>query len=270
MNTRQDYLDITEKTLSALVITFNEEANISRTLRSISWVPYVLVLDSGSTDNTLKIVSSFGNVHIAYRQFDSFANQCNYGLSCLTSKWILSLDADFVLTEGITHEIIDLLTCHTDSIQARLDGYSIRFGYCVNGKKIRSGLYPERTCLYRRSAAKYLDEGHGHRVSVEGRVGRLRNIILHDDRKPLDIWLMNQRKYQAIEARELIKQKFSKLTFQDWIRKYTCLAPVMALILSYIIKGGFLDGSEGIVYAYQRFIAEALLYLNIQLFDDRT
>lgn len=256
-------------TLSALIITYNEEANIYRALNSIRWIPHVLVLDSGSTDRTIEIVSQFSNTSLLHRPFDTFAGQCNYGLSHLTSEWVLSLDADYVLPQELGLEILNLLTHiqednHTESIM----GYSIGFKYCINGKPIRSGLLPPRICLYKRLCAQYIDEGHGHRILIDGDKGTLHYKMLHDDRKPLDVWLMNQKKYQATEAKCLSMVRSSDLPVQDLLRKHTFLAPFVAFLYSYFIKGGFLDGREGMIYALQRFVAETLLYLNIQLPND--
>ena len=251
--------------LSALVITYNEEANIFRTLDSIRWIPYVLVVDSGSTDSTVKIASEFSNTHIVVREFDSFANQCNFGLESLSSEWVLSLDADYVVTQRLCREIIKITQSNERADLRQIKAYSIRFQYCINGRPIRSGLLPPRTCLYQRLFARYIDEGHGHRICIQGERGDLKGKILHDDRKSVDVWLMNQKRYQAIEARTLFEKQDSQLPKQDLLRKYTCLAPFAVFAFCYIARGGILDGKEGIIYAFQRFITEALLYLNIHM-----
>jgi len=250
--------------LSALVITFNEEMNIYRTLDSIRWVDDVLVLDSGSTDKTLDIVREFENTRILYRRFDSFANQCNYGLSYLNSEWVLSLDSDYVLSRLLSEEIKDLLFS-SRSQQFGHKGYSVNFQYLINGKPIRSALMPARTCLYMREYAGYRDEGHGHRIVVCGSIGRLKNRMFHDDRKPVSVWLMTQNKYQLMESIMLRETDSSSLPIQDLIRKHTFLAPFAALCMCLFIRGGILDGKEGIIYAMQRFMAESLLYLFMNL-----
>jgi glycosyltransferase involved in cell wall biosynthesis len=251
-------------TLSALVITFNEEANIYRTLDSIRWIDDVLVLDSGSTDRTVDIVNKFPNTRIIYRKFDSFANQCNFGLSCLDSEWVLSLDSDYVLSPDLTEEIRYLIF-RGGFQKANHRAYSIRFQYWINGKPIRSGILPARTCLYLKEYAKYRDEGHGHKVSILGSSGQLKNKIFHDDRKPLSVWIMTQKKYQALEAMMLRGTDSSSLPIQDIIRKHTFLAPFAALFMCLFIRGGILDGKEGLIYALQRFVAESLLYLFMNL-----
>lgn len=249
--------------LSALVITYNEDLNIFRALNSIQWVPEILVIDSGSTDRTLEIVSSFSNTRIIHRKFDTFANQCNFGLRNQSSEWVLSLDADYVLNPRLCSEIFSLMMRDVMTSENMIDGYTAHFQYCINGKPIRSGVLPPRTILYRRSQASYIDEGHGHRILVNGKLGNLQHKILHDDRKPIGIWLMNQKRYLEIEASSLIEQRDSELKAQDLLRKHTCLAPFAMFLYCFVLRGGFLDGKEGILYGFQRFIAEALLYLNI-------
>ena len=83
--------------MTALVLTFNEAPNIERTLEAVKWAQRILVVDSGSTDATLDIVARYPQARVVTRPFDTFANQCNFGLSQISSEWVLSLDADFNL-----------------------------------------------------------------------------------------------------------------------------------------------------------------------------
>lgn len=249
-----------EDRLAALVITYNEELNIFRTLSAIQWIPEVLIVDSGSSDRTLEIISQFTNTRVIYREFDSFANQCNFGLEQLCTNWVLSLDADYVLSSQLSLEIAKLFSRDTKDIFS-FQAYRIGFYYCINGKSIRSGLLPPRTCLYHRKYAHYVDIGHGHKVIINGSIGRLKSRIYHDDRKPFTKWLENQQRYQRIEAAMLIAKKSKSLPIQDLIRKHTFLAPFLAFFMCLILRGGLLDGKAGIIYAIYRLVAESLLYL---------
>ncbi len=91
--------------LTALILTCNEEENIARTLSHLEWLEKVIVIDSGSTDKTIELIGSFTNTKTYYRKFDTHAQQWNYGLGVCESEWILSLDADYILTDAFIEEI---------------------------------------------------------------------------------------------------------------------------------------------------------------------
>src|SRR2546425_10833422 len=110
--------------ITALILTYNEAPNIARTLDRLRWVHRVVVVDSCSTDETAEIASGFSNVNVVQRPFDFFARQCNFGLEQIRSPWVLSLDADYVLTEELLSEIANL---SMDSVT----GYAVRFRYCI-------------------------------------------------------------------------------------------------------------------------------------------
>lgn len=241
--------------ITVLILTFNEAPNLRRTLEKLTWAKEILVLDSGSTDETLNIARSFPRVRLVHRSFDSFARQCNFGLQQITSEWVLSLDADYVLTDEIIHEISELKP------DGKLSGFRAHFAYCVYGRTLRASLYPPRTVLYRKSLATYHDEGHGHRVQVSGQVANLKSSILHDDRKSLCTWFGAQIKYAKIEADFLVKTPESQLKAADRIRKKILLAPFLVFLYTLLIRGLILDGLSGWFYVIQRTSAELLLSL---------
>jgi glycosyltransferase involved in cell wall biosynthesis len=244
--------------LTALLLTYNEEANIERTLAALQWVPNIFVIDSGSTDRTLEILASDPKVTTLHRPFDSFADQCNFGLDLIKSEWVLSLDADYVVTSALAEEICTYFRTPEPLLFA---GFSIPFRYCIAGKPLRGTLLPPRICLYRTAGSRYRNDGHGHRVDVPGKVGRLRHSILHDDRKPLERWLASQLRYLTIESRKLQATPLSQLSIADRLRLKTPLAPLAALVLCLFVNGGILDGWQGWAYAFQRCYAEILLKL---------
>ena len=107
--------------ITTLILAYNEENNIHRTLEKLKWVDKIVVIDSYSTDKTLEILSFHPQVEVFQRKFDSFANQCNYGLAKITSEWVLSIDADYILTNDLIDEIKAL------SVDSDMDSYSVRF-----------------------------------------------------------------------------------------------------------------------------------------------
>jgi glycosyltransferase involved in cell wall biosynthesis len=243
--------------LTSLILTSNEEANIRRTLEALRWLKRVVIIDSQSTDGTVEIARTFSNVQIYQRQFDTFAEQCNFGLTHMTTEWVLSLDADYVLTPELQEEL--------KRLQPPQDvrGYSIAFDYCVFGRPLRNSILPPRTVLYRRTGARYRNEGHGHRVTIDGQVERLRGHIWHDDRKPLSRWIQSQDRYTEIEAAYLLKTPDEKLNRPDKIRKWIFVAPLIMPIYLLLARRLILDGWTGWYYAFQRTIVEMLLSLRL-------
>lgn len=253
--------------ITPLILTYNEAANIERTLRQLTWAKRIVVVDSFSTDETLDILKEFPQVQVFLRVFDTAAAQDNYGLEQVTTEWILSLDADYVLTDELIEEIRRLEP--QDSINA----YWVRFKYCVFGKPLRGSLYPPRQVLYRREKARYEDDGHTQRVRVKGEAARLSAFILHDDRKSLSRWLSSQDQYMIRETEKLRQTPAPQLGFSDRLRRNKILVPYIVLVYCLIIQRGIFDGWAGWYYALQRVLAETLLAIRLiedeRLISDR-
>lgn len=243
--------------IGVLILTHNEAPNIARTLSKLDWARQVLIVDSGSTDATIEIARTYPNVEIATRAFDDFASQCNFGLSKLDTPWVLSLDADYELSDGLVVEFGALAP------PSDVAGYRAGFIYRVYGKSLRGTLYPPRVVLFRRENASYRNEGHSHRVVVDGGVLPLRSPIYHDDRKSLARWFSSQQRYAGIEAEYLLRAEKGDLTRVDRIRLLAGPAPFAAFIYTLLAKRCMFDGRAGWLYALQRMLAESMLALEI-------
>jgi glycosyltransferase involved in cell wall biosynthesis len=242
--------------VTAMVLTMNEEANIGRCLDRLTWAKQALIVDSGSTDGTLKIVERYRNARVVHRPFDDHAAQCNFGLAQIDSPWVLSLDADYELSERLVEEIGRL----EDNGTA---GYAAPFIYRMYGRPLRASLYPPRVVLYRRELATYRREGHGHRVAIEGLIGRLDGKIYHDDRKPLSRWLASQQRYARLEADHLLAARPSEFGRVDRMRLKAWPAPIVVFFYTLFWKRCLLDGWPGWLYVLQRLTAETMLALEI-------
>lgn len=244
--------------ITPLILTYNEEANINRTLEGLSWAQRIMVVDSGSTDRTLELLAAFPQVEVVHRPFDSHANQWNAGLALIQEGWVLSLDADYL----ISGELWDEMSAATDEADRdEISGYYIPFRYCVHGKPLRGTVLPPRLALFRRECGCYVDDGHTQRLRLRGACGRLINPILHDDRKPLSRWLWAQERYQKLEAAKLLRTPNAQLSLPDRIRKRKIIAPIAVLAVCLFWHRGLLDGWRGWFYAFQRMYAELLLSL---------
>lgn len=247
--------------ITPLIITYNEAPNIGRTLEKLRWAKRIVLLDSGSTDATADIASRFPQIELVQRRFDSFAGQCNFGLTQIATDWVLSLDADYELSDALVGELGGL----QDS--ADVAGYSAAFVYRIYGRPLRATLYPARTVLYRVQGAHYRDEGHGHRIAVSGHVKSLRGVIYHDDRKPLSRWLQSQQAYARREVEYLLNTERGKLSRTDRIRFLGWATPILVLPYTLLARGCVFDGMAGWFYALQRLLAETMIAL--ELFDRR-
>jgi glycosyltransferase involved in cell wall biosynthesis len=243
--------------LTVLILTYNESPNIDRTLQSLSWAKRIVVIDSYSTDKTLEILSSYPQVEVFKRKFDTHTNQWNYGLEQVKTEWVLSLDADYVVTDKLINEIQTLPVNNT------IDGYFVKFKYCVFGKPLRGTILPPREVLFRKDKAIYIDDGHTQLLENKGKSSQLLAYIHHDDRKSLSRWIWAQDRYMVIESKKLLETPDHELSIGDRIRKKKILAPLVILIYCLILKGSILDGWHGWYYTFQRVLAEILLSIHI-------
>jgi glycosyltransferase involved in cell wall biosynthesis len=242
--------------ITPLILTFDEAPNIGRTLTKLTWARRIVVIDSGSTDETIDIVRSHSHAEILTRPFAEFAGQCNFGLGQIDTPWVLSLDADYELSDELISELRSL-----SPVEA-VSGYQVRFVYRIWGRPLRGTLYPPRIVLYRKEKARYYNEGHGHRVALEGKVIDLKGVIYHDDRKPLARWISSQQRYARQEADYLVGHG-NKLTVMERIRALGWPAPILVLFYTLFAKGCILDGWPGWHYALQRLVFEVLTALEL-------
>lgn len=243
--------------VTPMILTWNEEVNIGRTLSKLTWAPRIVVVDSYSDDGTLEIASQFERVVVIQRKFVSFADQCNAGLSAVDTPWVLSLDADYMCTQSLIRSIEEL----PDTPDA--NGFVVRFVMAVLGRPLTASLYPPRMVLYRREMAQYRQDGHAHRVSVAGRTGLLAGKIVHDDRKALSAWMAAQIRYAKDEATKLTTASHADLGLIDRLRRSMVTVPMLTPLYCLFVKGLVLDGWPGWYYTAQRTIAELILSLTL-------
>jgi len=241
--------------ITPLVLTFNEAPNIGRCLERLRWADRVIVLDSGSTDGTIEIAGGFPNVAVHHRPFDDHTTQWNHGVGLVNSEWVLSLDADYILTDTLTAELRSLEPSND------LAAYFIRFRYCIFGRPLRGSLYPPRAALFRKDRAHYIDDGHTQLLQPSGRTAFLEGMIWHDDRKPVEAWISSQVRYARLEAKKLTSRTRSELSRNDRVRLTGFLGPILVAPYCLFWKRGILGGWRGLYYAFQRLIAELLLAL---------
>lgn len=237
--------------VTPLILTRDEEPNIGRTLEALRWARQILIIDSFSVDATASIASRFPNVVVVERAFDDLATQCNFGMQQVSSEWVLSLDADHVVSSALAEEIRRLRP------DRDVAAYVAPFAYAVRGRRLRASLYPPRPVLLRRSQCSFYMDGHAHRVHARGTVATLRGEIVHDDRKPFSKFVERQNKYMREEAAKI--RRGESLGLAGRIRRLRVVAPVAVVIHTLFVKGLILDGIPGLLYAWERLVAELIL-----------
>lgn len=238
-----------------VILTLNEGPNIGRILSKLTWAYTVIVLDSHSNDDTEEIARTFDNVLFCQRRFDCAANQWNAGVKLASQwgDWILALDADYLLSNGLVEELKGLET------DAEVAGYEGRFVYCIDGSPLTASLYPPHTVLFRAGLGRYVQDGHTQRLSLGGKVKRLVNPIFHDDRKSWRCWYHNQIRYARLEAEKVRTSSWTALSLSGkvrWIPPFSIVLPPIYLLA---FKGLWRDGLRGLKYVWQRLVAEWLI-----------
>jgi glycosyltransferase involved in cell wall biosynthesis len=242
--------------ITPVLLTYNEEQNITRTLSRLRWAKDIVVVDSGSTDGTLAALAEFPNTRVFNRRFDTHANQWRFAVeeTQVTTDWILRLDADYQMTDALVEELTLL------DPDATISAYRIAFNYAIFSRQLLGSLYPSNTILLRRGCFSVWDKGHTEAWEVNGRIAILRSRIIHDDWKSTEQWVAGQVRYMQ---RELEWMQIRKAGLGRWLRLRPPLMPIAAFLYCLFGKGLLLNGRAGIFYSLQRAVAEAVLSLMI-------
>ncbi len=241
--------------ITPLVLTYNEEPNIGRCLARLTWATRVVVIDSGSTDRTLEICKSFPNVEVIFRPFDNHSAQWNFGLDQIESALVLSLDSDYILTDGFVSELESLPNNYTLH-----HIWFASFHFVIFGKRLRGSILPPRAVLFPPKTCRYIQDGHTQVLKIDHPSLILRSKIDHDDRKSLSRWLESQKKYAQLEVEKLLACK-TPTGWPDRLRRMIWPAAPAAFLFTLLVKGVILDGWPGWFYVLQRTYAELLLSL---------
>jgi glycosyltransferase involved in cell wall biosynthesis len=238
--------------LSVIVIAGREEHNIADCLASVSWAGEIIVVCSQREDRTMEIARGF-TPHVSHRVFEGFAAQKRAALAQATRPWVLSLDADERVTPELRSEIAHVLAGADVA-----DSYSMPRRNYFHGKWLRhGGWYPDHQVrLFRRERATVTDRLVHEGFEVAGTRGRLTAPLLHFTVPRVRHLLEKNIDYAWYEALE--KQHRRRYGIPDFIIK-----PPLEFCKRYILKGGFLDGWEGLVVAVIHLIVktQVLLYL---------
>jgi glycosyltransferase involved in cell wall biosynthesis len=229
--------------LSAVIITYNEEANITAALDSLSFADEVIIVDSGSTDRTCEIAES-RNARVFRYKFEGYASQKNRAIDQCSYDWVLIMDADERIPLALRKEIRSILSNPGNS-----RAFSIgRVNYFM-GMKVRfSGWRGDRvTRLVHRKYARYYDSAVHEEMQVNGKVSKLKHKMDHYTYRDLESYLNKSWNYATLGAHDRYT-RHGKVTAYHLLIK-----PIWGFMNKYFFKLGFLDGKVGLVIALQHF-----------------
>lgn len=241
--------------LKVYVLAKNEEANIARCLDAVCRHDLsVTVLDSGSTDRTVDIASTYPMVEVVPYEY---RNHCAaYNEICIRNQegfeYVMILDADMVVSAELVDEIGVLIR------EGRLDVIRAPVQMFVEGKSMpRGSLYPPKAIVFKTGRAYFTPTGHGETLMTGCRTIETKRALVHDDRKEYSTYLMSQVRY----ARNLqLRREGGAVSPRDVIRLNTPFMMFIVPIYSYFFRLGFLSGKAGLIYAIDRLVAEAIMF----------
>ena len=224
--------------LSAITITKNESANIGACLDSISFCDERIVVDCGSSDDTVKQAQERG-ARVIRQEWTDFGTQKNIALSHATGEWVFSIDADERVTPALAAQLRQAIS------ENKYVGYEMprQSNFC--GRVMRhSGWYPDYVLrLFRRERGRFSDHLVHERMLVDGAVGRLTAPLIHDPMPRIEDALSKMDTYSTAGAQMIVVSGRRVWFITGIVRGMT------AFLRTFIWRAGFLDGREGFLLA---------------------
>lgn len=250
--------------VTVIIPVKNEECNLAHCLNQLKNFDQVMVIDSYSKDQTVKIAEECGAELHQFSWNGRFPKKRNWVLRNLpiNNEWVLFLDADEFLTEVFKQELILKIQNTT------ISGYWITYTTYFMGKRLRYGERLRKLALFKVGQGEYekIDEDswshldmevHEHTI-IKGQVGKIKNCVIHNDYKDLQSYIDRHNAYSTWEAHRYFSVKkngFRNLNSKQLL-KYRLiqmgLLPIFSFLGSYFLKLGFLDGFEGFYFAQLR------------------
>jgi len=248
--------------LSVIIITKNEEKNLRRCLESVLWADEIIVLDSGSTDQTVSIAKEY-TPHVystAPADWQGYGIQKQRALAYAKNEWVLNLDADESVDSVLKNAICTAISSNV------ADGYRVPIRMCFYDKPLRYSSSPKRHIrLFKRKGASYSEDIVHEKIKLpmDARVAKLRHPILHHSFQDVSHALYKMNRYSSYSAKIRIKNK------KNIGLSKTLLGTGWMFFRCYFLQRGFLDGKEGLLFSFLS--AQGTFYRGIkQIYCDTT
>lgn len=231
--------------ISTAIATYNEEANIKNVLKSVDgFADEVVIADGSSTDKTVEIAKKLKARVISTTNKSMFHINKNMAIDNCKSDWILMLDADERLTPDLKSEITKIINANPKENAFWID----RKNWFLGGFLMKGGAYPDSVIrLFRRGKALLPEVSVHEQLKVEGKVGHLKNPLLHFADPDFARYLKRANRYTDLTANELQAKNPGKDIVQ--VLNYMAVKPLLTFIKLYFRHKGFQDGFRGFIWA---------------------
>ncbi|MFT4632394.1 MAG: glycosyltransferase involved in cell wall biosynthesis [Candidatus Pseudothioglobus sp.] len=223
---------------TATIITHNEALHIAACIRSVDWFAEVLVIDSGSSDETVALARAAG-ARVIENPWPGFGLQKQFAVDHASHSWVFSLDADERVSEALKHSMRALL-----ATEPAKSAYQVNRCNHFMGRPLRHGEgYPDWCLrLFNRNQARWSDDVVHEKVLCDGQASKLQGDLDHYSQESLAAYIGKQNRYTTLQAEGLFARgkdaSLIKLT----------LSPLVRFIKFYLFRRGFLDGVPGLVH----------------------
>lgn len=254
MKATESHSNKTQRPLSVVIISKNEAARIEECLKSLTWVDEIIVIDSGSSDDTCDIARRYTE-KVYEVAWQGFGPQKQAGVDLACNDWILSVDCDERATAELSEEIRRIL-----ALDLPAAAYSVPRRTFIGSKEIKySGWYPDLTIrLFDRRKARFSDSLVHERVITNARTGKCKGHLLHYSFSGFEPLLGKINHYSELSARQMMQQGKHCRVFDITIR------PLFAFFKTYVLRAGFLDGVEGLEIAVTTSLMTFAKYIKLR------
>jgi len=237
--------------ISAIIITKNEEANITDCLHSINWVDEIVLVDAESTDKTVELARNLTS-KIFIRKWEGFVKQKEFALNQTLNEWILNIDADERVSPLLKDEIINLNRNDVDGYYLRRENYflkkHVKFCGWDNDYQLR---------LVRKSKTHFTDRLVHEGAVVEGKTELLKNRLVHYTFTSVEKTISKINHYSSLRAEELFREKKK-------VGGFTIISHGIAAFFRFFIAlRGYKDGVHGLIISLFNSITTFLVYMKV-------
>jgi len=226
--------------ISAVVLVKNQAEQLKECLASLRWCDEIVVIDDYSSDDSVKVAEIAGTRVFQHALNNDFSAQRNYALEKVQTEWVLFVDADEVVSKSLAEEIYQ----QTSQFLSSINGYYLKRQDSLFGKKLKFGesAFVKLLRVAKKDKGKW--EGRVHETwKVTGEVGMFKNTLIHHPHPTIREFLSEINLYSTLRATELAERNVTV----GWLE--VIIYPSGKFFLNLIVRGGFLDGTVGIIMA---------------------